>query len=113
MPRIHSYVTAPVVPTPAPTFTNVPLASAGTWVSAAFAADGYNFVSGSVFADQAGSIFIEQSENGTNWDVSTNYAVPANDGKGFKEAILLSLVRVRYVNGGVLQTAFRLQFSFR
>ncbi len=67
-----------------------------------------DWVVGMVFADQAGTLFIEQSMNNTHWDISAQYAVSANDGKGFKEEIFAPYVRVRFVNGGVAQTAFRL-----
>lgn len=67
-----------------------------------------DYVVGMVFANQAGNIFIEQSMDGTNWDLSTTYAVTAGDGKGFKEEVFAPYVRVRYVNGATPQTAFRL-----
>jgi hypothetical protein len=63
---------------------------------------------GMVFADQVGTLHIEQSMNGTNWDIDTTYAVTASDGKGFSEAIYAPFVRVRYVNGATPQGAFRL-----
>lgn len=69
-------------------------------------------ISGSVFADVGGTIFIEQSGDGTNWDISTSYAVPAADGKGFSESILVPFVRIRYVNGGTNQAAFRIFARF-
>lgn len=67
-----------------------------------------DYVVGMVFSDQAGNIFIEQSMDGTNWDLSTTYAVVAGDGKGFKEDVFAPYVRVRFVNGATPQTAFRL-----
>lgn len=93
--------------------TTAPLSANGSWTSDTIATGGNSFVVGSVFADQAGTIYIEQSVNGTNWDISTSYDVAANDGKGFKEDVILDYVRVRYANGPVAQTAFRLDFSFR
>lgn len=63
---------------------------------------------GSVFADQPGTIYIEQSGDGENWDISTNYPVVANDGAGFSEEILLPFVRVRYANGSEAQSTFRI-----
>lgn len=66
-------------------------------------------ITGSVFADQAGTIYIEQSgDGGTNWDVSTSYALSAGASSGFSEEILLPYVRVRYVNGATNQGAFRI-----
>jgi hypothetical protein len=67
-----------------------------------------DYVVGMVFADQAGNIFIEQSMDGSHWDLSTTYAVAAGDGKGFKEEIFAPYVQVRYVNGATPQGTFRL-----
>lgn len=69
-------------------------------------------ISGSVFADQDGTIFIEQSHDGENWDISTNYPVTANDGKGFNESLYAPYVRLRYVNGSTNQGTFRLYSRF-
>lgn len=88
--------------------TSIPLAANGVYTSGNLLVGLADKVVGSVFADQAGTIFIEQSADGTNWDISTSYAVTASDGKGFSEDILLPQVRVRYVNGTTIQTAFRL-----
>lgn len=67
-----------------------------------------DYIVGSVISDQAGTIYIEQSADGTNWDISTSYDVGADDGKGFKEDALLPYARIRYVNGGTDQGTFRL-----
>lgn len=69
-------------------------------------------ISGSVFSDQAGTIFIEQSHDQQNWDISTSYTVDAADGKGFSEQLYAPYVRVRYLNGGTNQGAFRLYTRF-
>lgn len=91
--------------------TQTPLAAAGT-VSLEMQAGREDYVVGMVFADQSGTIFIEQSMDKTNWDISTEYAVTANDGKGFKEDVFAPFVRIRYVNGATPQTAFRLTARF-
>lgn len=87
--------------------TTAPLAGAGEKILS-ISAGREDYVVGMVFADQAGTIYIEQSMNGTNWDLSTNYVVTASDGKGFKEEVFAPFVRIRYVNGATPQTAFRL-----
>ena len=69
-------------------------------------------VVGIVFADQAGTLFIEQSMDNEHWDLSTEFAVTASDGKGFSESVIAPYVRVRYVNGGVAQAEFRLNARF-
>jgi hypothetical protein len=87
--------------------TKTPLGNAGTH-TLEMQAGREDWVVGMVFADQAGNIYIEQSMDGINWDLSTTYAVAANDGKGFKEELFGPYVRVRYVNGATPQTAFRM-----
>lgn len=91
--------------------TKTPLAGAGT-VTIDMQAGREDYVVGMVFADQAGNIFIEQSMDNQNWDLSTTYAIAANDGKGFKEDVFAPYVRVRYVNGATPQTVFRLTARF-
>lgn len=87
--------------------TQVPLTANSVWtgqIEAGLA----DRITGSVFADQAGTIFIEQSGDQTNWDISTSYAISANNGSGIEEDVLLPWVRIRYVNGSTDQTIFRI-----
>lgn len=67
-------------------------------------------------ADQAGTLFVEQSNDGTNW-VLTHSAATASVTDADAVArhianldvpVANRFVRVRYRNGGVAQTAFRL-----
>lgn len=86
----------------------VPLAANQTWDSGPLLSGLADRITGSVFADQVGTIFIEQSgDNGNNWDIQTSYPIPANDGSGFSEEILLPWVRIRVVNGATNQGALR------
>lgn len=85
-----------------------PLGANGTWDTGVMQPGLSDRITGAVFSDQVGTIYIEQSGDGTNWDISTNYAVAAGDGEGFSEEVLLPFVRVRYLNGGIAQTVFRL-----
>jgi hypothetical protein len=94
MPRIES--------------TKTPLAGSAEYSTGTLQAGLADRITGSVFADQSGTIFIEQSGDGTSWDISTDYAILASDGKGFSEELVLPYVRVRYVNGATSQTVFRL-----
>lgn len=96
--------------------TAAPLLANATWTSDVIEPRGADRITGSVFADQAGTLFIEQAgghdygnPSATNWDVSTNYPVGVGDGKGFDEQILLPFVRIRYTNGATNQGAFRLR----
>lgn len=65
-------------------------------------------LTGSVFADQSGTIYIEQSGDGITADVSASYTVTASTGEGFAENIVLPYARIRYVNGSSAQGTFRL-----
>lgn len=91
--------------------TTTPLAGGAT-TTLTMNASREDWVVGMVFADQTGTIFIEQSMDGTNWDLSTNYTIAANDGKGFKEDVFAPYVRIRYVNDATPQGAFRLTARF-
>lgn len=95
--------------------TTTPLAGGAQWPDASvisnylLEAQEADRVTGSVFADQTGTLFIEQSpDGGQHWDVSQSIAVTASTGQAFSVEIVLPWVRVRYVNGATPQTAFRL-----
>jgi hypothetical protein len=88
------------------------LAANGEYDSGVLVTDRADNISGSVFSDQTGTIFIEQSGDGQNWDISTSYTVTANDGKGFSEPLYAPYVRIRYVNGATNQGTFRVFSRF-
>jgi hypothetical protein len=73
----------------------------------------YKYVNVSVFADQAGTLYIEQSPDNTNWDISESISVSANAGQAISREIVARYVRVRYVNGATAQTVFRLYVWLR
>lgn len=114
MPKFYSflYPQAPGLPISRQTYTTTPLTSNASWTSATFASDTFTICEGSVFTDKAGVLFIEQSSDQNNWDISSDYTIPVNDGKGFTEDLILPYTRVRYINGGTAQTVFRLYFNF-
>lgn len=85
------------------------LGSNAVWTSDVRPTQTSDFLAGVAISDQAGTLFVEQSGNGgTNWDISTSYPVVANTAKVFSEPLYLSIVRLRYVNGGVAQGSFRI-----
>jgi hypothetical protein len=88
--------------------TTSALGSNGTVTIGPRPTDRADYLSGMVFADQAGTIFIEQSGDGQNWDLSTSHPVVANTGQGFTEPLYGPYVRVRYVNGPTAQGALRI-----
>ncbi len=74
--------------------------------------DRHDNLVGTVFSDQGGTLFIEQSPEGINWDVSRSIAVAGGTGQGFSEGLYAPFVRLRYVNGATAQTVFRLYSRF-
>ena len=69
---------------------------------------GHRTVVAHAFADQAGTLYIEQSPNGTNWDLVENVALSANVGVALVTVVESRYIRFRYVNGATAQTIFRL-----
>lgn len=68
-----------------------------------------------VFADQPSAtdgLQIQQSSNGTVWDLSDNYTLPAVTGRPFSVPASARFFRIVYINGATAQTAFRLQVKF-
>lgn len=66
----------------------------------------------SVFADQASGtdgLSIQQSSNGTNWDITDVYTIAASTGKTFSVQPAARFFRIVYTNGATPQGAFRLQ----
>lgn len=104
--------------------TSTPLLANAVWTSGIIEPRGADRLTGSVFADQNGTLWIEQAGDlvygpvttlgqpgavTADWDIQTNYQVTAGDGEGISEEILLPFVRIRFVNGPVNQTVFRLR----
>jgi len=92
-------------------FTTSALVANGTYTSSTVTTNGFSRITGSVFADQPGTLNVQQSPNGTNWDVVSSFSVSANTGLGFSVELVCPYVRINYVNGATAQTVFRL-YSF-
>jgi hypothetical protein len=85
------------------------LTNGSTYSSGSVVTDRTDRIVGSVFADQNGVLYIEQSFDGTNWDISTSYNITANNGEGFSEELVAPYARIRFNNNsGSNQGAFRL-----
>ena len=72
----------------------------------------YSTVQVSVFSDQASAalgLSVQQSSNGTNWDITDTYTVPAATGKIYSFVPAARFFRIVYTNGAVAQASFRLQ----
>lgn len=65
-----------------------------------------------VFSDQASAtngLSIQQSSDGSNWDITDTYSIAAATGKTFSVQPAARFFRIVYTNGATPQTAFRLQ----
>jgi hypothetical protein len=78
----------------------------------------YEFFAATAFADQAGTLFIEQSlDTGATYQPILSQAVVAGGAANLVVRVsgaigTASLYRVRYVNGATLQTVFRLSSGY-
>ncbi len=88
--------------------TLIPLAANGTYTSSALNPTFHTYARALAFADQAGTVYIEQSSDGVNWDLSETVAVVANTATRLEKTIVGAYVRFKYVNGAVAQTVLRL-----
>lgn len=68
----------------------------------------YRRLTGKVYADQAGTLAIQHSDDDTTWDTLTSIIVTAATPAKFDEPIYARYVRVVYTNSVVPQTVFRL-----
>lgn len=75
----------------------------------------YATIQVNIFSDQASAalgLSVQQSSNGTNWDITDTYTIPASTGKIYSFVPAARFYRIVYTNGAVAQTAFRLQTIF-
>jgi hypothetical protein len=78
----------------------------------------YEFFAATAFADQAGTLFIDQSlDTGATYQPIASQAVAANGAANLVVRVCgavgtATLYRVRYVNGATLQTVFRLSSGY-
>lgn len=72
----------------------------------------YDTVVTAVKTDQAGTLYMEFSPDGTNWDSSLSFAVAANTNEIHRLSITRPYFRASFTNGSVAQTFFRLTTLF-
>jgi len=89
-------------------YTTTPLAASASWTSSVDDSPYTRFICGSVYADQPGTLYVEQSPDGSNWDIVDSFSVSAGTGLKFSVEKVAGYARVRYVNGANSQTVFRL-----
>jgi hypothetical protein len=93
------------------------LGNGGVFIGTAFDALNYNTVAVNITSDQAGTISLQMSPDGSNWnELDANTYNPTLDSGGTFSVISplrVRYFRVVYVNGGVAQTYFRLQTLYK
>lgn len=90
--------------------TTTPLASGATFTGTGIEALLYTNVSVTVFTDQQGTLFIEQSTDNTNWDITQTSIVEPLTGDCHSMDICAQFIRVRFENTSLsVQTFLRLQ----
>lgn len=92
--------------------TTSTLTSGSTFTGTSEDAIAFSEIRVSVIASHASAtdgLSIQQSSDGTNWDITDTYTIPASTGKVYAVPRSARFVRVVYTNGGTNQTSFRLQ----
>lgn len=90
------------------------LASAASFTGTADSLAGYGAICVIFFADQQCTVQVQQSSNGTNWDIADSYVVIASTGDARNFQAVATNVRVVVTNnGGGTTTALRLQTVLR
>lgn len=79
-----------------------------TWTSQSKNTDRYDTITGAIFSSHAGTLHVEQSIDGTNWDIDDTVAVTASTGTKVNIAMLCPFVRLRFVATATQPTTFRL-----
>lgn len=95
--------------------TSVSLTSNAVFTGTSEDVSDYADIRVSVFSDQASAtdgLQMQQSSNGTNWDISDNYSIPASTGKNFSIGVSAKFFRIVYTNGAVAQSTLRLQVLY-
>ena len=87
--------------------TTTALAANASWTSTSEEILNFGRITGTVIANVAGTLYVEQSPDNTNWDVSDSWSVSAGVGLGFSVELVGRYVRMRLVNGTAAQTTLR------
>jgi hypothetical protein len=88
--------------------TSVPLVGLAIAISSILDVTKYRQIVGTCFANQNGSILIEFSADGTNFDATGTIGYIANDKAGIGPIDCVApYLRVSFINGAVAQATFR------
>ena len=88
--------------------SSTPLIADAIFTGEAHDAQYHSRFGGSVYASHQGTLYVDQSPDGTNWDIRDQFDVAGGVGRTYEVDLHARYVRVYYVNGPTNQTAFRL-----
>jgi hypothetical protein len=88
--------------------TFVLLAGNAVWTAAGRRCNDFRYIRGTIFADVAGILYVEQDADNLSFAIQDTFAVAAGVGLGFKALCVGRFIRLRYVNGAAAQAVFRL-----
>jgi len=66
------------------------------------------YIIGSCYSDQSGTLKVQFSPDGTNWDVEEEISYTGGTKMGFSVEVVCPYCRIVYTNGATDQTVFRL-----
>lgn len=78
--------------------STTPLKKETEWVSQVGLRERHDTLMGNVWSDKATEIFLEQSSDGENWDISEKLTGEASKGKVINVSLLLPYWRIRVKN---------------
>lgn len=88
--------------------TTTNLGASATYNSAAIDGANARRIQGFAYADQAGTLNLQDSRDGVTWRTTATHSVAAGTVVSFDEPIYAQYKRVQYVNGAAAQEAFEL-----
>jgi hypothetical protein len=93
--------------------TLISLNAGATFIGTAENAEEYSAITCAVKTDQAGTLYMELSPDGTNWDESNTFSISAGTNEVHRIAVTRKYFRTRFTNtSGSNQTYLRLQTVF-
>lgn len=88
--------------------TTVALGSAASYTGSAYDGITLKRVTGTVNADQSGTLYFQHSKDGTNWNQTRTVAFTASTPQSFDEPFYSRYMRLVYTNGASAQGSFEL-----
>lgn len=93
--------------------TTTPLPADGVFNSGSQSLARALSITGSVYADEPGTLVIEQGGDGTHWDITNTFNVPPLTGVAIDVPVVDQFFQVVYTNGNAPQGTFRLFVDIR